>query len=107
LRRDHPGNLVSYGGDIDNRLKTLFDALRMPNTCDELAGVPPEADEDPFYVLLEDDALITKVSVTTDRLLLPPVGEEHINDVQLVIVVGVNVIAVTYDHWSNAMYLGS
>lgn len=58
--------------------------------------VPPEADEDAFYVLLENDALITKVSVPTDRLLLPPVGEEHINDVQLVIGVGVNVIAVTY-----------
>jgi hypothetical protein len=107
LRRDHPGNLVRSGGDIDNRLKTLFDALRMPNNCDELAGNSPDADENPFFVLLEDDALITKISVTTDRLLLPQTGIERINDVRLVIGVSVNVVAVTYSHGSNAMFLGS
>jgi hypothetical protein len=30
LRRDQPGNLVTSGGDIDNRIKVLLDALRMP-----------------------------------------------------------------------------
>src|SRR5271167_2144085 len=29
MRNEHPGQIV-HGGDIDNRLKTLFDALRMP-----------------------------------------------------------------------------
>jgi len=29
----------------------------------------PQADENPFYCLLQDDALITGFSVATDRLL--------------------------------------
>jgi len=70
LRPEPPGALITQGGDIDNRLKTLFDALRMPKNEGEL---PKEttvaADEDPFFCLLEDDNLITEVSVKTDRLL--------------------------------------
>ena len=50
LRRDGPGSLVKHGGDIDNRLKVLFDALRMPDTCDEVCGDSPGPDEDPFYI---------------------------------------------------------
>ena len=52
LRRDGPGSLVKSGGDIDNRLKVLFDGLRMPQTCDEVCGETPGPDEDPFYCLL-------------------------------------------------------
>ena len=95
LRRDHPGNLITSGGDIDNRIKTLFDALRMPHNNSEIPKkLPVEPDEDPFYVLLEDDSQITKVSVSTDRLLTPAVDGEHIHDVHLVIGVTVNVIRV-------------
>lgn len=51
-------------GDIDNRLKTLFDALRLPNQTNELVGYDnPAPDENPFFCLLEDDSLITHVSV--------------------------------------------
>jgi hypothetical protein len=77
--------LIHSGGDIDNRLKVLFDALRVPANCDEVAGAVKASDEDPyFFCLLEDDALITEVSVTTDTLLTPYVtGQE--NDVHLVI----------------------
>jgi hypothetical protein len=85
LRRDNPGNLVRSGGDIDNRLKVLLDALRMPKDLSELAGFPPEQDEDPFFCLLEDDVLINDISVTTDRLLTPKEDDENINDVMLVI----------------------
>ena len=31
LHPEAPGSVVTQGGDIDNRLKTLFDSLRMPN----------------------------------------------------------------------------
>jgi hypothetical protein len=108
LRRDHPGNLVKSGGDIDNRMKTLFDALRMPgkNDCNEVGGLVPDSDEDPFYVLLEDDSLITRANISTDRLLRPPAGGSQ-SDVHLVIRVTVEVIAVTYDHWSNTVFLGA
>jgi hypothetical protein len=71
LRPEPPGLIITKGGDIDNRLKTLFDAPRMPQTPDEIKDNTPGAAEDPFFCLLEDDNLITKVSVTTDRLLEP------------------------------------
>jgi hypothetical protein len=46
----------------------------------------------PFYCLLEDDKLITHLSVTTDYLLEP--GHE-VNDVHFVIIVRVKPTAVT------------
>jgi hypothetical protein len=94
LRRDQPGSLISSGGDIDNRLKVLFDSLRLPSNEREVFGDPAEEDN-PFYCLLEDDRLITEVKVTTDRLLLPPDGDEHLNDVRLVIHVKTVVIDTT------------
>ena len=85
LRRDGPGSLVRSGGDIDNRLKVLFDALRMPQTCDEVCGDSPVEGETPFFCLLEDDKLISKVQVETNWLLTPPAPTEHIHEVHLVL----------------------
>ncbi len=73
LKPEPPGAIVTQGGDTDNRLKTLFDALRFPKDMSELPpGAVVEKDQDPFFCLLEDDALITAVSVKTDRLLTVP-----------------------------------
>lgn len=85
LRRDHPGALIKHGGDIDNHIKVLFDALRMLNNCSELCNEPPAPDEDPFFCLLEDDRLITEVKIATDRLLTPVSQDESVNDVHLII----------------------
>jgi len=85
LRRGNPGDLVASGGDIDNRMKVLWDGLRMPKAKQELGDLPIEADEDPFFCLLEDDSLVTSASVTTDRLLTPIGPGEKIHDVSLVI----------------------
>jgi hypothetical protein len=85
LRRDQPGDLIKYGGDIDNRIKVLFDALRMPQECQELDGQKPGEDENPFFCLLQDDRQITEVNITTDRLLTPQTTDENINDVHLII----------------------
>jgi hypothetical protein len=61
--------------DIDARLKMLFDALKVPNDAGQLGGYQqPEQDEDPFCCLLEDDQLITHVSVKTGVLLEPTPG---------------------------------
>jgi len=72
LRPEAPGRIVIQSGDIDNRIKTLLDSLRVPH---ELTALPTEAKpqdgETPFYCLLEDDALVTALSVRTDRLLVP------------------------------------
>ena len=53
LRPESPGHLITQGGDIDNRLKTLFDALTMPRHENALPkGVIPSSDETPFFCLL-------------------------------------------------------
>ena len=83
LRPESPGSVITQGGDIDNRLKTLFDALRMPKTENEIpSSISAGKIDKPFYCLLEDDNLITKVNVSTDRLLRQNAGQ---NDVVLVI----------------------
>jgi len=69
LRPEQPGQIIKSGGDLDNRLKTLFDALRIPNNENEIKGFKPEAFEMPFLCLLENDSLITGFRITTDRLL--------------------------------------
>src|SRR5262249_54247495 len=75
LRRDQPGNLIvsgSGGGDIDNRIKVLLDALRVPHNDSEVdADVNVSDEPNPFYCLLEDDGVVTDLNVTTDRLLFP------------------------------------
>jgi hypothetical protein len=72
LRQQRPGQLLGEGGDIDNRLKTLLDALRMPKKDEaQQAQIESRPDDDPIHCLLQDDALVTKVSVETDRLLRP------------------------------------
>ena len=87
LRPEEPGFLIE-SGDLDNRVKTVFDALRMPSTLSETAGAGPTEDEKPFYCLLEDDKLISEVRVTTDQLLLLPHERElKPNDAFLVITV--------------------
>lgn len=85
LRRNMPGGLIKYGGDIDNRLKVLFDALRMPSEPQEVEDVTQSKDENPCFCLLSDDKYIDQISVTTDRLLTPKESDAHVHDVVLVI----------------------
>jgi hypothetical protein len=56
--------IVHNGGDIDNRIKTLFDALRVPAAPSEV----PASDSFDYsaggmYCLLQDDKLIDRVSL--------------------------------------------
>ena len=93
LRSGEPGKVIH---DVDNRLKTLFDALRMPDSKEELGAgtdrgqATPDPDEIPFYVLLQDDREITHVSVTTDTLL-QPVPDVEREELAARLVVGVTV----------------
>ena len=67
-----PGSIITSGGDIDNRIKTLLDALKVPGEPSALpTKTVPQLGEDPFFCLLEDDSLITRISVETERLLVP------------------------------------
>jgi hypothetical protein len=98
LRSDPPGSVLQ-SGDIDNRLKTLFDALRKPTNTAELGGhLVPEECENPFFCLLEDDKLISHVSVVTDQLFEPTGSTFDTNDARLVIKVG---IRPYYLMWGN------
>jgi hypothetical protein len=71
LRRDHQANsLVQSGGDIDNRIKVLFDALHIPQSCE---GIPAPSEADRLvFCLLENDQLITEVNISTAQLLVEP-----------------------------------
>ncbi|HEY5066195.1 MAG TPA: hypothetical protein VIJ04_15405 [Xanthobacteraceae bacterium] len=90
LRHEDPGALVLQGGDIDGRIKTLFDALRMPSEAEEKAGGVPTAD--PLCCLLESDTLISDLSVKTGRLLGDRAKKHH--TVRLSIDVTVKVLRV-------------
>ncbi len=97
MRPEAPGGVITQGGDIDNRIKTLFDALRAPKHEGELPkNCQPAADETPFFCLLEDDFLITSVSVTTAQLL----SQHGSRDVRLVIKVDTRVTMHTWDNIS-------
>lgn len=78
LRPGPLGGVLAQGGDIDNRLKTLFDALRCPKEAEIRVGLEPTADEQPFYCLLEDDQLVRSLSIKVDRLLVPSIDDSHV-----------------------------
>lgn len=96
LRPETPGSIITQGGDIDNRMKTLFDALRMPKVESEIpSGDLPNSDENPFFCLLEDDNLITSVSIKTHRLL-----QESPNDAHVHLLIGVKTKPIVAT-WEN------
>ncbi len=84
FRREPAGALILQGGDIDNRVKTLFDALRVPEET-QVKNMRPAEDETPFFCLLQDDILVTGFSVNTERLLEPLAEGEKPTDVALTI----------------------
>jgi hypothetical protein len=78
---------------MPNRLKTLFDALSMPANAQQ---IPSGADAEPdgrVFCLLEDDKLITSITVTKDRLLTM---EDGSNDVLVVVRVRPSAFRVTF-----------
>jgi hypothetical protein len=85
LRPEPPGGLITRGGDIDNRLKTLFDALAMPPQPNALPpGATPAADEQPLFCLLEDDNLVVSVTIRTEQLL-EPVTDPSVVDISIAV----------------------
>ena len=86
VRPGELGSVLTKAGDIDNRLKSLFDALGVPDVGQIPRGDTPRSGETPFFCLLDDDALVTEVDVVTDRLLEPTDNE---NVVELIIAVSI------------------
>lgn len=100
LRRAPPGAVVRDGGDLDNRLKTLLDALRIPDAGQVPPGWTPAPGEDPLMCLLSDDKLVTSLSITADRLLDPQVMGHPELEVSLMILVRVKAAIATIDNLS-------
>jgi hypothetical protein len=99
LRPDEPYHVIK-SGDLDAKLKTIFDALRLPHNLEEAGGIGPQEDETPFFCLLEDDKLISQVGINTDQLLvLPTERQTDPNDAFLVIHVQLNARAETPIAW--------
>lgn len=72
LSEHEPGHNLSYPtGDTDNLVKGLLDGLRMARNKNETRDQKPRKGEDPFYVLMEDDLSVSRISVVHDRLLFP------------------------------------
>lgn len=89
LRKQDPGELVTQGGDLDGRVKTLLDALRMPSRAED-EKCPSAYDH--VFCLMENDSLVSHLEIETDRLLFPKTEGEH--EVYLVVEVSVNVHVV-------------
>jgi hypothetical protein len=101
LRPEEPGRVIQ-GGDLDNRLKTIFDALRLPANIDEAGGRNAEAEEEgPTYCLLEDDRLISEVRVNTDSLLLLP-KQTAVDPNDVFLVIEVHLEAPVHSRWQFA-----
>ena len=91
LRRDTPGHVIS-AGDIDNRLKTVIDALRRPRNATELVGYEtPGEGENQFFCLLEDDKQVTHLEVETDTLLDLPIPNDDADHRRVRLVITVDI----------------
>lgn len=66
----HPELLETPHADIDNRMKTLLDALKRPQSTHEVAQGTPK--NEVIYTLLDDDHLVTKMMINTSHLLYRP-----------------------------------
>lgn len=77
FRQQPRGTLITGGGDIDNRLKTLLDGLRVPlGSLEGCTELPPQPDPSPLSGLLEHDSLVTKVAVESQQRLRPAAPDE-------------------------------
>ena len=92
LRPEEPGSLVTQGGDVDNRIKTLLDALSVPQKDQVLRG--SKGNGKLTHCLLDSDNLITRLNISVDRLL----DANNKDEVLLVITVNVSCASVTLEN---------
>lgn len=99
LRRDFPPEKIEgplWHGDLDNRVKTLIDALCKPSGSSQLRNnEEPGVGEDPFYCLLQDDKLVSGLTVETDTLLLPPKESEDMSYVCAIVTADIKPYQIT------------
>ena len=74
------GSIVAQAGDLDNRFKTLLDALRIPK--DQEVTSEMDSAFDPYPCLLDDDASVIALILETARLYDVPATAAE-NEVRL------------------------
>jgi hypothetical protein len=80
----HPELLETPRADIDNRMKTLLDALKRPQSSHE---VTDKNKGEIIYTLLDDDHLVTRMTINTSHLL------SFENEEDLLVIITVNIRA--------------
>ena len=74
-RKVGPEGILFAGGDLDNRLKTLLDALQVPSEASQLPKSKQVSNDPsewpPLFCLLDDDRAVTKLSIESIKLLSP------------------------------------
>jgi hypothetical protein len=100
LRQGSRGSVLN-AGDIDGRLKTLFDALAIPRSASDLGD--PDPNDQPVYVLLQDDSMISHASVEADELLEPTSDTDIQHDSRVIITVNVR---MTRPNWRSLRFAG-
>ena len=68
LRKEPPGK-VYQGGDLDGRMKTLIDALTMPQHVEQVLDQNISTEAQPLHCLLEEDSMISGLEIESERLL--------------------------------------
>jgi hypothetical protein len=95
LRAEPPGGVLQRGGkgggDVDNRMKVLFDGLCMPERGQVKLRSEDTPDPSPMYVLVQDDSLITSLKVTADRFLAAASDGDPADPAEACVIVSVNV----------------
>ena len=105
LRSDGHNRVVS-AGDLDNRVKTIIDGLKRPGNASELGGFDqPSEGEDPFYVLLEDDDLVSGLTVETGDLLAPNDNNDYRKQRWCKVVISVDIKPYRLT-WNSISFLG-
>jgi hypothetical protein len=77
----HHGGIIEHNGDLDNKCKALIDALRMPTVK---GGDCPKGITHArplFFCVLEDDRLITKLTIEMRNRLGPRPTADKLADV--------------------------
>ncbi|MDR0367489.1 MAG: hypothetical protein LBH41_02845 [Rickettsiales bacterium] len=93
----HPELLETPHADIDNRMKTLLDALKRPQGPHEVCNTH---NGEIIYTLLDDDHLVTRMNINTSHLLDPCAsgcgrgsGPGSRESYELLIIIGVSIRA--------------
>ncbi len=86
----HPEIVGAARSDIDNRVKTLLDGLRSPQNDHEVGENTPR-NIGPIYTLLDDDHLVTKLTINTSHLLSDDMFQKEITPDTIFMLIDVNV----------------